>query len=146
MERFDSVKQDTESFLEQIRAERLAVLVPQHDAAVVAERQAKKAFGAARDAEFEALQIRTGLDEKAKMARKELEAAQHALKKVNRSLMTSAELKTLVAHIETLKTDETSGLALNKYHALLAKTGEAGDVHLRAMQVAGQLSAQIDSL
>jgi hypothetical protein len=145
MERFDSVKQDTESFLEQIRAERLAVLVPQHDAAVVAERQAKKAFGAARDAEFEAL-IRTGLDEKAKMARKELEAAQHALKKVNRSLMTSAELKTLVAHIETLKTDETSGLALNKYHALLAKTGEAGDVHLRAMQVAGQLSAQIDSL
>ena len=66
-------------------------------------------------------------------------------------MITRAELATLSAHIETLKakavkTADAEGVALNRYHKLLAETGEAERAHQQAVSAAAELSGQIDSL
>ena len=145
------VKERIETFLEETRAARLADLTERHNAAVAEARKTSAVFETARFEEFTAQKAWEGLADKARAARNDLATGQHGLKTMDRSLTTRAELATKVAHVETLKakavkTADAEGVALNKYHKLLAETGEAERAHQQAVSAAAELSGQIDSL
>jgi hypothetical protein len=144
-------KEAIETYLEETRAARLADLVERHNASVAEARRTSKAMTLAQEAEFSAQNVWVGLDEKATNARNELATGQHKLGTMDRSLVTIAERRSLLAHIETLKakavkTADAEGVALNRYHKLLAESGEAVRVHMSAVSVAAELSSQIDAL
>lgn len=145
------VKERIETFLEETRAARLADLVERHNAAVAELRRTSAALNAVQEQEFAAKNVWVGLEEKATIARNELATGQDKLKTIDRAMYTRAELASLAAHIETLRakavrTSDAEGVALSKYHKLLSDSGEAGRIHMSAVQAAAELSAQIDSL